>query len=146
MRSLVALMLVASVLQAQLAVGCHCQHEFDCESHSADAAEHCYWHGDDIGGHVHHVHHSGNSAEFCDEEHPIPAHHQCDGCPECKAADPVGLRMEASSELDISAPLTVWVSHPIEGMLNSRQISPHRQSPSPDGPRSLLACGTLLRI
>ena len=135
MRLLVALLLVASVLHTQLAVGCHCQHETCCDE---CVVEHvgCQ-HG------PHHGHGSLSGGE-CHHGQPIPV--PCDGCPECEASDPVGLRMEASSELDGAALLTVWTAPPVEGSPTIRRLSQHRPSTPPDGVRSLLACGTLLRI
>ena len=139
MRSLVALLLVASVLHTQLAVGCHCQHETGCDTCEAEHAAcepSCLWHADRHG--------HGAAGLICDQDHPAPM--PCDGCPQCAAADPIGLRLEASSDLDAPVQLSVWVMSSVELLSTTVRHSRRRQSAPPDGVPSLLACGTLLRI
>lgn len=128
MRFLVALMLVASVLHMQLAVGCHCHHE-----------------GQEVATHAG-CQHGELFSEHAGHEHPTPAPTPCDGCAECEKGDPVGLRIEASPELGIASFLTVWTAPPVELLSVTFRHLQHRQSATPDGVRSLLACGTLLRI
>ena len=128
MRSLVALLLTASVLHAQLAVGCHCQ----CEG-EADATHAGCQHDELFSEHAGH-------------DHPLPAPSPCDGCAECEQGDPVGLRMEASSELGDASLLTVWTEPPVEVLSKTVRPTQNRQSALSDGVRSLFACGTLLRI
>jgi hypothetical protein len=128
MRLLIALLLVASVLHTQLAVGCHCHHE------GQEAATHVGCQHDEFFG------------EHADHDHPLPAPTPCDGCAECEKGDPVGLRIEASPELGVASLLTVWTAPPVELLSTTVRHSQHQQSAPPDGARSLLACGTLLRI
>lgn len=128
MRFLTALLLIASVLHAQLAVGCHCHHE-----------------GQEEATHVG-CHHGELFGEHAEHDHPSPTPKPCDGCAECEQGDPVGLRIEASPELGAASLLTVWTAPPVELLSAIVRHSQHRQSAPPDGVRSLLACGTLLRI
>lgn len=146
MRAVLALLLVASVLHTQLAVGCHCQQAFDAESHGADVGDCCNWHCGAADGHRHPADHDGDSAKAGATEHHIPAHPPCDNCPDCKAGDPIGLRMEGASELGGGSLIAVWTPTPAKAVLAWVRHAQYRQSSPACGVRSLLACGMLLRI
>ena len=128
MRFLVALLLVASVLHTQLAVGCHCHHE----GHDEAA------HGDCLHGVSFEVHE--------DHRDDSRSSNPCDGCAECEKGDPVAVRMAASPDGSPSVELTVWMAPPAKATSGVVQHERNNAAPPPAGVRSLLACGTLLRI
>jgi hypothetical protein len=148
MRLLVALLLVASVLHTQLAVGCHCHHEAgDASAHTGCQHGDLFDRHDDHSDHIGHGSHNGLFGATCDHDHPLPAPKPCDGCAECEQGDPVGLRMEASFDCAEAALLVTWTaSAPIESSQCFCCRLLDKQATVPDGVRLLLACGTLLRI
>lgn len=142
MRPFAVLLLVASVLHSQLAMGCHCMHE----TNGVSAHDGCR-HGGLFDGHSGHGGHSGLFGAICDHDHPLPAPQPCDGCAECEKGDPVGLRMGASSDLAEVTSVVTWAALiPAGNSQDAVRWLLRKPSTVPDGARSLLESGTLLRI
>jgi hypothetical protein len=127
MRLLVALLLVAAVLHTQLAEGCYCHHEARHEAAHAGSP-----HGDlpdaERGG------------------HPTPTPSPCNGCAHCEQGDPVGLRVEAPLDVNPADQVIAWGAPAAEVLSAALRPAARLVTTPPDCGRSLLACGTLLRI
>ncbi|TWT92870.1 hypothetical protein Pla108_40100 [Botrimarina colliarenosi] len=141
MRSFLAILLAAGLLQSQLAAGCHCQHRHGSDRCEAEPSgcEHASFFSDGD-----HHHDCGDHGASSLRHQPVPT--PCDGCPTCSAADPDGLLIEAVSEVAGSSGIALWNAEPhvLASQLARRSANAVAIRPGP--PQSLLSQGTLLRI